>query len=276
MTDVHPSSVLDGDVQLADDVVVGPFCHLIGPITIGTGTRLISGVHIHGPCTLGSNNLVYPGACLGFAGQDYSFDPSNPGTGLVIGDNNTFREHVSIHRATDPEHPTTVGNHNYLMEQVHVAHDGRLANHITMAGGAHLGGHCWVDDHAVIGGVSGFHQFCRVGRGAIAGACIGFSRDVPPFFLSNIHRSITGINRLGMKRLGMSIEEVRVVRDVFNILYRQQLSIAGALKVLRERDDHPLFAEYVDFIETSRRGITRLADRKTAAQATADPEESVD
>ncbi len=274
MTNIHPSSIIEGEVQLAEGVTVGPLCHLIGPITIGAGTTLISGVHMHGPCTMGENNLIYPGACIGFAPQDYSFDRETPGSGLVIGDNNTFREHASVHRATDPEHPTTLGNHNYLMEQAHVAHDVRMGNHVTMAGSAHLAGHCWVDDHSIIGGVTGIHQFCRIGRGAMAGACLSYSQDIPPFFSSNVPRAITGINRIGMRRLGMSAEEIRVVRDVFNILYRQKLSKKNAVEKLKTRNDHPLIAEYIEFIETSRRGYSPLVDKHRGSRY--EPTESPD
>ncbi|MDG2053312.1 MAG: acyl-ACP--UDP-N-acetylglucosamine O-acyltransferase [Phycisphaerales bacterium] len=274
MTNIHTSSIIEGDVQFADDVTVGPFCHLIGPITIGAGTKLISGVHIHGPCTIGKNNLIYPGVCLGFAPQDYSFDCAELGSGLVIGDSNTFREHVSIHRATDSEHPSTVGNHNYLMEQAHIAHDVRLGNHITIAGSAHLAGHCWVDDKAVLGGLIGIHQFCRIGRGSMVGACLSFSQDLPPFFSSNVPRVITGINRIGMRRMGMSVQDIRVVREVFNILYRQKLSKTNVVKTLKERDEHPIVTEYIEFIETSRRGYAPMVDKRKGSRY--EPTESPD
>ena len=121
MPSIHPTAVLEGDVSLADDVAVGPNCVLIGPITIGAGSRLVGNVWLHGPLRMGEGNVVYPFACLGFAPQHAKFDPATAGPGVLIGDGNTIREHVTIHRAFTDEAPTTLGDRNFLMASSHAA-----------------------------------------------------------------------------------------------------------------------------------------------------------
>ena len=254
MATIHPSAVLEGDIDLADDVVVGPHCVLQGPIRIGAGTRLIASVHLHGRLVMGESNTVWPGTCLGFAAQDLAFahEPEDPG--LVIGDDNRIREMVTIHRATG-ETPTTVGDGNYLMAQIHVGHDCRIADRCVIASLAVLAGHVWLDDDVVFGGGASIHQFCRVGAGALVGGGMGTGLDVPPWFMLTGTNTCGHVNLVGMRRHGKPPDFIEEVRWVYGTLYRSGVPITKALDQLRQRAESPLVASYVDFIESSRRGI---------------------
>src|SRR5688572_28308164 len=173
MAQVHATAILEGDIQLGDDVIVGPNCVLNGPITIGAGTRLIGNVYLQGPLTMGERNTIYPFVTLGFPPQDLKWDPAVAGAGLVIGSGNTFRESVTIHRATSHETPTSVGDKNYWMVNSHAGHDCRIGSNCIFANGTLLGGFVRVDDRVTTGGNTMVHQYCRVGRGAMLSGGVG-------------------------------------------------------------------------------------------------------
>jgi UDP-N-acetylglucosamine acyltransferase len=175
MPTVHPTSLLDGAVELGEDVTIGPSCVLTGPIRIGRGTRLIGHAYLQGPLELGADNVVYPFVCLGFAPQHLRFDPRTPGQGLTVGDGNTFREHVTIHRAFAEEHPTTIGNRNYFMGGTHAGHDCRVGDECVLVNGALLGGHVTLQDAVTVGGGTVVHQFVRIGRGAMLSGSMGLT-----------------------------------------------------------------------------------------------------
>lgn len=257
MPDLHPSAVIDGDVDLADDVVIGPGCVLSGGISIGAGTRLLGNVYLQGPLRMGADNIVYPFSCLGFAPQHARYDPSTPGRGLVIGSGNTLREQVSIHRAFTDERPTTVGDRNLFMVGSHLGHDGLIGNDCTIANEANLGGHVEVGDRANVGGLSAIHQFCRIGRNAMLTGGMGTGHDVPPFFMLTGFNSCGSLNLVGLRRSGATREAIETVRWVFKVLYRQRLTLKSAMRLLREREDDPVVQEYIEFIEGSSRGICR-------------------
>ncbi len=263
MADIHDSTILLGNVELADDVFVGPGCVFdatAGTITIGAGSRLVGGVYLYGPLTIGLGNTLYPSACLGFAPQSRSYDPRSVGCGVAIGDDNTFREGVTVHRAMTDEGPTTIGDHNYFMVNSHAGHDTRVGNYCTLANGTLLAGHAIVDDHATLSGNSAVHQFSRVGRGAMLSGSSGALHDVPPFFTLTAIDVAGSLNMVGMRRLQMSGEQIDTVRWVYKTLYRRGLPPPAALDQLRQRADEPLVAEYIEFIETSRRGLVRGRD----------------
>lgn len=255
MPTVHPSAVLDGDVRLADDVRIGPNCVLTGPVTIGAGTSLIGGVYVNGPATLGRDNTLYPFTCVGFAPQHTRYDAKAPGEGVRIGDGNIFREHTTVHRAMTDEGPTTIGSRNYFMTSAHVGHDARVGDECTLVTGTMLGGHVQLADWVTMGGGSGVHQFCRVGRGAMLAGIISITVDLPPFFLASGTNVCAGPNIVGMRRRGLSRDEIEDVRWVFRTLYRSGLSFASAKRRLRERAERPMVAEYVEFLDASQRPI---------------------
>ena len=255
MAEIHATAILEGDVQLADDVRVGPWCRLRGPISIGAGTRLIGNVHLDGPLRLGARNLLFPFAALGMAPQDLGWDPDEPGAGLEIGDANVFRESATVHRATSHETPTRLGDGNYFMVNTHAGHDCRIGSHCVFANGTLLAGHVEVGDRVVTGGNVAVHQHCRVGRGALLSGTMGLNKDLPPFFMLTGGNIAGSINLVGMRRSGMPSAEIDDARWVFKQLYRKGLTPKAALEELRTRAERPIVAEYIAFIESSQRGI---------------------
>ncbi|MDZ4755664.1 MAG: acyl-ACP--UDP-N-acetylglucosamine O-acyltransferase [Phycisphaerae bacterium] len=258
MAHVHPSAVITGDVQLADDVVVGPYCVLAGTIRVGPATTLVSHVHLHGPLWMGAGNVCYPGVCLGFAPQDLKFDPAKPGSGLVIGERNTFREHVTISRATSDQAPTTIGSRNYWMSNSHAGHDVRVGDDCMFANGVLFGGFAQIGDRVVIGGGAGVHQFARVGRFAMISGLTGISADVPPFCMSTSLNSVTGLNVVGLRRGGVPRDTIDHIRWAFRKLYRRGSPIKKNVETLREREHVPEVREMLDFVLSARRAV---ADR---------------
>ena len=255
MPKIHPTAILEGDVNLGSDVTIGPYCVLTGPIEIGTGTTLVGSVYLHGPLWMGTSNVVYPFTCLGFAPQHVKFDPHSPGAGLRIGSNNVFREHVTIHRAFQPEHPSTIGDRNYFMESSHAGHDCMFGSDITVVAGARLGGHVTVEDKVLIGGNSSIHQFCRIGRGAMVGGHTAMSADLCPFFTLTGMNIAGAVNVIGLRRNGFARDQIDTVRWVYRTLYRSGLSLPSAKERIAERRGDPIIDEYLRFFADGKRTI---------------------
>jgi len=255
MPSVHPTAILEGDVKLADDVTIGPHCVITGPVELGSGTKLIGSTYLHGPLWLGENNVVYPFCCLGFAPQHLKFDPATPGEGLRIGSNNIFREHVNIHRAFQPDHPTIIGDRNFFMETSHAGHDCVIGNDITVVAGARMGGHVVVEDKVIVGGNSSIHQFCRIGKGAIVGGGTGLGSDLPPYFMLTGVNVAGSVNLVGLRRGGFSREQIDTVRWVYRTLYRLGLPMGEAKAKIAERAGDPMIDEYLRFFAESKRTI---------------------
>lgn len=253
---VHPSTVIEGDVELADDVVVGPGCVFdgtLGPVRVGAECRFAANAFVNGPITMGTGNCLWPGVVLGTAPQDVNCDPQEPGAGLVIGNDNALREGFSAHRGKT-DLPTRIGDRNYFMANSHVGHDCVVGNDIQLANGALLGGHVQVGDRVILGGNAGAHQGVRLGAGVIIAGAEGTTLDVPAWCVVAATNRITTLNRIGMERSGMSAEEMTRRKDVFRIIYRSGLTIPGVVARLREEGD-VVAVEYADFIESSQRGI---------------------
>jgi len=266
---IHPTAILDGDIQLADDVEIGPLCVLRGRISIGAGTVLVQGVHLEGPLSLGAGNTLYPGAALGFAPQDKGFARTKEGSGTIVGDGNVFREHATVHRATRDDRPTRIGDRNYFMACAHAAHDVQVGNDCTFANATLLAGHAEIGDRVVTGGGSGVHQFCRVGRGAMIGGVVGMTKDVCPFFTASAFNYIGGYNRIGMRRAGIPQSDIEMVRSIYGILVRSREIHSARVARVAEFAGHPIADEFLAFIKASRRGIATRHGRITSARSTA-------
>jgi UDP-N-acetylglucosamine acyltransferase len=265
VAEIHPSAIVNGDVELAAGVVVGAGCVLSGPISIGAGSRLIANVHVHGPLSMGERNVAYPFACFGFAPQSRGYDPDLPGRGAEIGNDNVFREGFTVHRASLEAAPTRIGSRGFFMVNSHVAHDCDVGDDCTLANGALLGGHVRLGDGVVLGGNSAVHQHCRIGRGAMLSGAMATSRDLPPWFLLTGMNIAASINAVGLRRSGLSADEIADVKWVHRTLSARRLTRPELLAVLAERDGRPMIAEYIRFIEESRRGIcsTRPEERRS-------------
>lgn len=254
MPRVHPSAVIVGDANLADDVEIGPNCVLFGPITLGPGCVLIANVCLHGPLTMGEKNVLYPGVSLGFAPQDIGFDINTPGAGCVIGARNMFREGVTIHRGkTDA--PTKVGDGNFWMAYSHAGHDAIIGSHCIFANSTLIAGHAEVADRVITGGNVSVHQFVRLGRGVFISGSMATSLDVPPFFMVTGDNTAGSLNIIGMRRSGMPRDQIDTVRWVYRTLMRSGLPPRAALEQLRARAGDPIVDEYIRFVETAKRPI---------------------
>jgi UDP-N-acetylglucosamine acyltransferase len=261
---VHPSAVVHPGARLASDVEVGPFAVIGEHVVVGAGCRIGAHVVIDGHTSLGKNNQVHPFACLGGAPQDkkYAGEP----TQLVIGDGNTIREYVTINTGTVQDGGvTTLGDDNWIMAYVHVAHDCHLGSHIILANAVQLAGHVHLGDWVFLGGLTGVHQFVRVGDHAMAGFQSRLSTDVPPFVtVAGNPSEAVGINAEGLKRRGFDGERIMSIKRMYKLLYRNKdLSQAQKLAQLQAlRDDAtalPLWRADTElmlgFVSASTRGV---------------------
>ena len=253
MSEIHPTAIIDPEVSLADDVTIGPHCVLSGDITIGSGTTLIGNVYLTGKLVMGESNVVYPFTSIGFAAQDVNFSNDMAEPGIVIGNHNTFRESVTIHRATQ-DRPTTIGNHNLFMTTSHAGHDCQVGNHNTIVTDVSLGGHIHVSDHVIIGGGTVVHQFVSIGTGAMIAGGIFITGDVAPHFMATGSNIIGSVNLVGMRRKNFDRTEIKERQDVYKLIYRSGNSIAKSVKALKALGT-PTSLEYVAFIEQSRKGL---------------------
>ncbi len=253
MPEIHPTAILDGDIKLADDVVIGPHCVLTGDITIGSGTTLIGNCYITGQLTMGCNNTVYPFCTLGFAAQDVSCPSDYYEPGIVIGDDNTFRESFTVHRATK-DVPTTIGNKNLFMAQSHVGHDCVIGSNNTLVNCVLLAGHVHIKDRVLIGGDAAVHQFVTIGSGAMIIGMGYASYDVLPYMMITGPNIIGSINIVGMRRSGMSKDNIQRRKEIYKLLYKSGKTIKCAAEQLKADGDE-IALEYVAYIEQSRRGV---------------------
>jgi len=263
MAQIHPTAIVDPKAQLADSVVVGPYCIIQGEVVIGAEPRLMAHVYVQGPVRMGAENRVFPFACIGTDPQDLKYDPRRDKTlGVVIGDRNRIRESVTVHGAT-LEHPTTIGSDNLLMSNVHVAHDVVIGNHCVLASGALLGGHVQLGDRVLMGGNAAVHQFCRAGRLAFIGGVSAIASDLPPFGEVSGLNKVMGINRIGLRRNGYegAVDEVKRASDTLYLSgHTRPVALEGIgrrVAELRQRQDPAadLLAEIVDFVKSSTRGL---------------------
>ncbi len=258
---IHPTAVVHPDAQLAPDVFVGPYAIIDAHVRIGPGCVIGAHAFLTGWTTLGANNRVHHGAVLGHEPQDLAYDGSE--TKLVIGDHNTFREYVTVHRAaTKDDRVTRIGDRNYFMVGSHIGHNARIANDCVLANNVLLAGHVELQDRVNIGGGAVLHQFVRVGRLAMLQGIAGVGKDVPPFCIAAGVNTIVGVNSIGLRRAGIDAEGRAAIKEAFRILYRSGLNVSQALKKLKAGHQTPETKQWNEFIAASRRGL--CAGPKTA------------
>jgi len=255
---IDPAAHVSPQAELSDGVVIGPFTTIEPGVTIGENTVIGPYCLIQGPTTIGSGCTITGYASIGSPPQDHSYKGEN--TKLVIGENNTIREFVTINRGTlKDKQVTIVGNHNLIMAYCHVAHDCIVHDHIVMGNLATLAGHVEIFDHAIIGGLAAIHQFTRVGAYAILGGGSMVSLDIIPYAKASGDRAtLFGVNTIGLKRGGFSKEQTQNIAKAYRILLKQGLLLKEALIAIKE--EFPEQAEIqllLDFLSSSRRGIAR-------------------
>ena len=263
-TDIHPTAIIDPQAEIAEGVRIGPYCVIEGPVQLAEGVRLESHVHLRGPLSIGPRTRVWSFACLGLPPQDFKFDADHDATaGVVIGSDCIIREHMTIHAATNDHTPTTVGNGCFLMGVTHIAHDCTVGNNVIMVNGAGMAGHCKVGDGVIFSGSAIIHQFVRVGRLAMFSGAAAASVDVPPFCVVNERQRMGHINLVGMRRAGMSREDINAVKQAFRRALRPSLPRAEVLAILDELGaDSPAVREMAEFVRGSKRicpGMSRGA-----------------
>jgi UDP-N-acetylglucosamine acyltransferase len=257
MPEIHATAIVDPKAQIADNVEIGPYC-IVGPdVKIGSGTKLIAQCHITGQTTLGENNTVYPFAALGTQAEDYDFKGGN--TYLRIGDNNIFREGVTVNSGTKDGSETVIGNGCFLMANVHVAHNCILGNKVIMVVNAGISGYVQVGDNALLSGLTGIHQFCRIGRFCVLSGGSIVSLDVPPFMIADGRNgALRGINIVGLKRNNFSPDTIRAIKNIYKIFCRSGLNTKNALEKIRaDLPAIPEVEEFIQFVESSERGVLK-------------------
>jgi len=255
---IHKTAVISKRAEIDEDVFVGPFCCIGEGVTVHKGSRLLSNVIIEGLTEMGKDCTIYPFTTIGLPPQDLKYKKEK--TGLKIGKNNIIREYTSIHRGSvGGDGLTEIGDSNFLMAYVHIAHNCKIGNSTVMANAATLAGHVVVEDFAVIGGIVAIHQFTRIGAYAMVGGFSGIGQDIPPYTMASGARAkLYGLNVIGLKRYGFSEETINILKRAYKILFREKRTLKDALKKIKsDLPETEALQHLITFIEQNRRGICR-------------------
>ena len=267
--EVHPLANVDPKAELQPGVVICSGAFVGGKVKIGTNTWIGPNVVLDGRLTIGSQNRIFPGACLGLEPQDLKYKGAP--TEVVIGNGNTIRECVTINSATEEGEETRIGNGNLLMAYCHLGHNSLLGNGIIMSNGIQIAGHVVIEDSAVIGGCVGVHQFVHIGGLAMVGGMTKVDRDVPPYCLVEGHPGrIRGLNRVGLRRRGLNNDqggELRQLQEIWTLLFRSDHVLVKSLELAMQRELAPAPKHLCDFLQASiqkdRRGPIPFAATNT-------------
>lgn len=256
---IHPTAVISPEASLAPDVEIGPYVVIGAGVTIGAGTRIGAHSRVEGPTTIGDRNDLYGFVSIGGPPQDLKYHGEK--TALYIGNDNIFREFVTINRGTAGGGGiTTIANHNMFMAYAHVAHDCHIGSFTIFANNATLAGHVEIGDYAQIGAFSAVHQFCRVGEHAFIGGGTMCTQDVLPYAktVAERHAATFGINSIGLERKGFSKETIEALQRAYRLLVRSKLKLDDALmRIESELSLYPEARYLVEFVRASKRGIIR-------------------
>jgi UDP-N-acetylglucosamine acyltransferase len=254
---IHSTAIVEDGAKLGKGVYVGPFCYVGKDVEIGDGTRLIANVSFFGWVKVGKNNVFYPGAVIGAEPQDIAYKGDR--SYVVIGDNNIFREHTTVHRGTKAETTTKIGSNCFFMVGSHIAHNCVVGDGVILVNNALLAGYVEVGDKAFISGNTAIHQFVRVGKLSLVSGGTVISKDLPPFCITEGRNNPPrALNVVGLKRNGIVGERLSVLKQLFKIFFRSSLSLEEALdKIKRELPFTDEVKEFIEFIEKNKRGILR-------------------
>ncbi|MBV6492056.1 MAG: Acyl-[acyl-carrier-protein]--UDP-N-acetylglucosamine O-acyltransferase [Turneriella sp.] len=270
MPKIHPTAVVENPANLADDVVVHAMAYIGPEVKIGAGCEIGVRATVTNRVTLGKKNKLFTGACIGENAQDIHFD--NPEAEIVIGDNNVFRETITVHQPALKGNKTTIGNGCYFMADAHVAHDCHVGNNVIMVNKSGIAGHVEVGDNALISGLVMVHQFVRVGAFAVIGGVSKATRDALPFTMNNGNPALAfGLNVVGLKRSGMTPAERSAIKQAFQIFYLKDLSPPKATEVIEKEllpslpensAEHTRIEYILTWLKNSKRGFTFHASKK--------------
>jgi UDP-N-acetylglucosamine acyltransferase len=254
---IHPTAIVDPGAQIGAGTMIGPYC-VIGPnVMLGQSCWLQHHATLAGPMRAGAKNKFYAYCSIGQQTQDlkYAGEP----TYLEIGDENTFREFVTVNRSTTSDGKTQIGSRGNFLAYSHIGHDCTVGNEVVFSNNGTLAGHVQVGDNAVMGGLTAVHQFCRIGRFAITGGCSKIVQDIPPFMIADGNPAeIRGVNLVGLERKSFPAERVKWIKEAFRLIYRSKYNTGQALEAVRkELPQNEEVREIVEFIEKTERGIIR-------------------
>jgi len=255
---IHPTAVVDAGAELDDGVEVGPYAIVGDQVRIGGGTRILSHAVIEGPTTIGRDNHIHPFCVIGGEPQDKKF--AGESTALVLGDGNTIREGCTISRGTVQDGgTTTLGDDNWIMAYVHIAHDCHVGSHTIFSNNATLAGHVHVGDWAIFAGFSGAQQFCRVGAHSFLGAYSGTNRNVPAYVMvAGLPSEPRGINSEGLRRRGFSAQQISNIKQAYRLVYRQGLKLAEAIREIEALvAEQPELEMFLASLQDAGRGLLR-------------------
>lgn len=256
---IHATALVDPGAEVSPSADIGPFCIVGAGVSIGARTRLMAHVYLEGKLTIGEDNVFFPYCSCGLAPQDKKYRGEASET--RIGDRNSIREFVTIHRGTQGGGMVTaVGNDNLLMAYVHIAHDVVIQNHTILANGVTFAGHVIVEDYANIGGLTAVHQFVRVGRNAMVGSRTVIKQNVLPYSITASDHGVEvyGANRVGLERAGFSSESIEALQNAFRILTRSGLNTTQALaRIEEELPRTEELANLLSFIRSSHGGVSK-------------------
>lgn len=258
MIQIHPTAIVDPGASLEEGVVIGPFTIIGDRVTIGRGTRIGSHVVIEGETEIGEGCQIFHHAIIGVQPQDLKYRGEE--ARVRIGAQTVIREFATVHRGTaGGGGVTVVGSRNYIMAYAHIAHDCLLGDDVVMASLSALAGHVVIEEHAIIGGLVGIHQFVRIGRYALVGACSAVLQDIPPYVKAQGNRAKPyGLNTVGLRRHGFSAEVINRLKQAYRIVFLSGLNTTQALlKIEEELPSCPEVDHFVKFIKDSERGIAR-------------------
>ena len=256
MADIHKTAVVHPKAKLAKGVCIGPFSVIHAGVAIGENTTIGSFCVIEGNTTIGKNCQFFTGAVIGSIPQDKKFDKKSK-VYLEIGEDNIFREYVTVNPGTGDGGKTVIGDNNLFMAYSHVAHDCVIGNNCVMANNGTLAGHVTIEDFAVVGGLAAVHQFVRLGRLSIIGGCSKVVQDIPPFSTCDGHPArVYSLNSIGLKRAKIPSSTITILKKAFKIIFHSGLTKAHALEKVRKELHPSLELEHlITFINTSKRGI---------------------
>jgi UDP-N-acetylglucosamine acyltransferase len=251
---IHPTALIDPSTEIEPDVVIGPYTIVGKNVRIGAGSVLHAHVVIEKNTLLGNNCEVFSGAIIGGPPQDVKYRDED--TYLEIGDNNTLRECVTIHRATGEGSTTRLGNQNMIMAYVHIGHNCQIGSHVTLASYVGISGHVTIEDHVNIGGLTGVHQGCWIGTLAMLGGFSKITQNMPPYMLVDGNPAkVYDINKIGLRRAGITAKVRNELRQAYKLLYRSSLNMSQALETIEEEiDKSPELEHLLKFIRSSRNG----------------------
>ncbi|MCK5780524.1 MAG: acyl-ACP--UDP-N-acetylglucosamine O-acyltransferase [Psychrilyobacter sp.] len=257
MSKIHKTAIVEDGAIIGEGVVIGPYAVIGSQVTIGDNTIIDSHVVIDGETIIGKDNKIFSFASIGREPQDLKYDGEK--TKTIIGDKNTIRECVTIHRGTDDRWETRIGNNNLLMAYSHVAHDVIMGNNCIIANSVALAGHVIVEDYAILGGMVAVHQFCRIGAHVMLGAGSLVVQDVPPYVLAEGSRAIArGLNSIGMSRRGFEKSDVALLKKAYRKIYRSKLLLKESIvEVEEEFGENEVVRNFIEFIKASDRGIIK-------------------